>query len=458
MRPDPQPIESWLSDQLPAQRWFADKARPIVSCRVVLSEEIDRATRLDVVRVHFSEQDTADYVVPTLSSPLADATDSPAFTAWLGRIVSGSGALPGSVGRLQIAGESSDLTGLRAEPLGVEQSNTSIRYGNDWVVKLNRRLTYGPSPEIDLSRVLNAWEGQRCAPTIAAALSIETDAGVAPLATQAEYVPNLGDGWAFLLDTLRAESEAGSTSFDEAPSTGEIRAVAELTAHMHSALTGDPWMRELAPERISRKVAERWEQAAGESLVAALALLDVSRPDLSGRSRDLADMVATISPTLRPQLAGFHALVGSLRTRVHGDYHLGQVLRTSSGRYVAIDFDGEPQRPLDERRAKYSPLRDVAGMMRSLAYAAGTVRAEVQSPIDPAWLPTWERAARSAFLTTYLEVLEANRTRSLPSEPERIRQALSALELEKAIYEVVYELNNRPDWVWIPLSRLVRTA
>lgn len=458
MESDPQAIETWLSDWLPRQRWFADKARPAASCRVILTEEIDSSTRINVVRVHFSDQDAADYVVPTSPPPFSDATASPSFLSWLGRIASDSGELPGFVSRRKLIDESIDLTLLPAKPLEVEQSNTSIRYGTDWVVKLNRRLPYGPSPELELATLLNTWPGPRCAPRIAAALSIVTDAGVASLAVQAEFVPNLGDAWTVVLNELRAEAETASPSFHEVRSIGEVRAVAELTANMQSALAGDPWTSELAPERISREMAQSWQQAAGDSLISALALLEASRPGLSERSRYLADLVATSTPTIQEHMAGFHALVGSLRMRIHGDYHLGQVLRTSAGRYVAIDFDGEPQRSLEERRAKYSPLRDVAGMMRSLAYAAGTIQAEAYGAIDSAWLPAWERAARSAFLTIYLEVLKANNSQIVPGKPEQVRRALGALELEKAIYEVVYELNNRPDWVWIPLSQLVRTG
>lgn len=453
---DPSGLETWLTRWMPSQRWFADKSRPITSTRVIASHEIGERTRLLVVRLDFADPGTADYVVPICVSPHSDGTDDPEFLTWLGSITTGHVAWPEVVTRRELIEIHYDLGQLSARPLGVEQSNTSVRFGADWVVKLNRRLSYGPSPELELSTLLNAWDGAPCAPRTAAALSIRTDRGDASLAILAEFVTNQGDGWRIILDALRAEARAIEPEFNRAPSIGEVKLVAELTADFHGALSADPWTSDLAPDRISLDMAGSWAAAADDSLSSAIRLLDASRTTLSGRSRELAELVTMSTPTVRQHIAGFKALVGSQRIRIHGDYHLGQVLRTVDGRYVAIDFDGEPQRSLEERRAKYSPLRDVAGLLRSLAYAAGTIQAESEIGASDAWFPAWERAARSAFLKTYLQRLETNQTKVLPAEPEKIRLALGALELEKALYEVAYELNNRPDWVWIPLSQLVR--
>lgn len=350
-----------------------------------------------------------------------------------------------------------DVTGLAATPVAVEQSNTSIRFGDAWVVKLNRRLTYGPSPELELAPLLNRWSGQRCSPRTSAALDIATDRGTATLAVLTEFVENVGDGWKVVLEALRAEAAAGSVDADNAGSLGEVAAVAVLTGDLHAALSLETWATELGPERITTTDAARWQGAALSALDEALSDLQASLPMLSDRSRRVADLVSGGAELIRVQLAGFEALTGSKKIRTHGDYHLGQVLRTSNGAYVAIDFDGEPLRSLDERRAKYSPLRDVAGMLRSLGYAVGTVQSETDGELLDAELAGWERAARALFLTTYLERLAANGVELLPREREQIRRSVSALEIEKAVYEVVYELNNRPAWVWIPLSRLVST-
>ena len=145
---------------------------------------------------------------------------------------------------------------------------------------------------------------------------------------------------------------------------------------------------------------------------------------------------------------------GSLgeRIRHHGDYHLGQVLRTADGDFMIIDFEGEPARPLAERRAPHSPLRDVAGMLRSFAYAAATMSIEHRNQLPPRVLEPrahyWERDAREAFLAGYLGDTHAT---FLPPSRRAIEQFLALFETEKVFYELSYELNNRPEWIWIPL-------
>ena len=146
-------------------------------------------------------------------------------------------------------------------------------------------------------------------------------------------------------------------------------------------------------------------------------------------------------------------LRGRQKSRHHGDYHLGQTLyREATGDWTVIDFEGEPLRPLEERRQKHSPLRDVAGMLRSIAYAAETARAEGAA----GWVDTWEREARAAFLHGYLTA--AGRAPFLPADEPAVHRALAAFELEKAAYEVVYEANNRPAWIAIPLRGVVTSS
>jgi maltose alpha-D-glucosyltransferase/alpha-amylase len=142
-----------------------------------------------------------------------------------------------------------------------------------------------------------------------------------------------------------------------------------------------------------------------------------------------------------------------VKCRHHGDFHLGQTLyRESAGTWAVIDFEGEPLRPLAERRRKHAPLRDVAGMLRSIAYAAETVRTAAAS----SWADAWEREARTAFLDGYLST--AARAPFLPEDGAAALRAVAAFEVEKAAYEVVYEANNRPDWIAIPLRGLVSAA
>ena len=144
-----------------------------------------------------------------------------------------------------------------------------------------------------------------------------------------------------------------------------------------------------------------------------------------------------------------------MRIRIHGDYHLGQVLHTPSNNFMVIDFEGEPSRSLEERREKASPLRDVAGMLRSFAYAAATLAMSVEKTQD---VPTrelraarWERDVRTAYLEGYLVTGDEDDADFLPEDTAHVRQLLNLFEAEKAFYELAYELNNRPAWAWIPM-------
>ncbi len=156
----------------------------------------------------------------------------------------------------------------------------------------------------------------------------------------------------------------------------------------------------------------------------------------------------------RSDRVGSSCWTGCYKTRVHGDYHLGQILVTKDGRLLVVDFEGEPHRPAHEREAKYSPLRDVAGMLRSLNYATGVVASSYDSQPDAAsrgWLEAWERDARARFLSAYRKAIVASPVPIAPEDDEAFSKAVAALETDKALYEVRYELSSRPDWAWLPL-------
>ncbi|MCA9861273.1 MAG: phosphotransferase, partial [Thermomicrobiales bacterium] len=154
---------------------------------------------------------------------------------------------------------------------------------------------------------------------------------------------------------------------------------------------------------------------------------------------------------------GYTLLDGLHKTRVHGDFHLGQVLVTKDGRLLVVDFEGEPQRPAFEREAKYSPLKDVAGMLRSMSYATGVVASshDVQADaVSRAWLEDWERDARQRFLAAYRTAIAASPIPIAPEEESAFLEVLRTLETDKAFYEVRYELSSRPDWAWLPLDSI----
>ncbi len=192
--------------------------------------------------------------------------------------------------------------------------------------------------------------------------------------------------------------------------------------------------------------AEETDWITGERLQALPARSQQAASEYLGRCRDWKE-----------RSTWFDHLDGLYKTRVHGDYHLGQVLVTKDGRLLVVDFEGEPHRPAHERAAKYSPLRDVAGMLRSLNYAIGVVASshDVQAvAASRSWLEHWELDARECFLAAYRIAIRTSPVPIVPSDDNAFTQAISVLETDKAFYEVRYELSSRPDWAWLPFDSL----
>jgi maltose alpha-D-glucosyltransferase/alpha-amylase len=403
-----------------------------------------------VAQLDFADQSRSYYFLPWDPASEDEAVALPAFTSWLVSSIAGNATMP--VGTAWTRLSAADLSGLGQLPgrvLGVEQSNTSIRYRQDLLIKVQRRLAIGPSPEAELSAVIAKARDASFAAATHGLLNL-TGVGESPmcLAICAQFVPNVGDAWGYLLSKVTDPS-------DRDRSVGaEIEAIAAVTAAMHIGLTSDPWRREVAPEPITRDRIESWVRSAEQSLDELIADLGQSRAGLSDDAQHLVELLPDAVPVLRQQLQNMHATFGTERIRVHGDYHLGQLLRTADGRYVAVDFDGEPNRPLAERRDKYSALRDVAGMTRSLAYLRGTAERADERGRNAEWR-AWERNLRNTYLMHYRARIADAPVRLVPESEEDLRLGVGALEMEKAIYECGYELSNRPDWLWLPLSRLV---
>jgi maltokinase len=315
-------------------------------------------------------------------------------------------------------------------PMGGEQSNTSLVFDERLVLKLYRRLEPGINPELELLRFLT----QHGFPNIPALEGWAQYLGKpmnSTLATLQHFVPSDGDGWKLALDSLAADPEAF---------LGRVRRLGEVTGSMHTVLASDSSDSSFSPEDPS-----------GEALALLVATLDeeIERLFLSLPDDPALEPIAGRGEEVRAQLRVASHAAGTGRViRHHGDYHLGQVLWAEED-WVVIDFEGEPARGLTERRRKRSPLRDVAGMLRSFAYAAsaaGRLRGTA-APED------WEGRARAAFLDGYFEQVDGS---LLPPGDDAINKLLSVFELEKAVYELRYELDNRPDWVAIPVAGIVR--
>jgi predicted trehalose synthase len=337
-----------------------------------------------------------------------------------------------------------DPDALAGRRLTGEQSNTSVVVG-DLVLKSLRRPQPGLNPDLEIAHFLTTRTAFRQVPRLAGWGEYTGTSEPVTLAVLQEFVPNVGDGWTHVVSTLAGRGAAIERRPD--PLLDDVRHLGAITGGLHVALASDDRDADFRPEPIGRDDVLRW---AGE-ITRELAAPDFRRR-FPGDPGQVADGVART-------LAALEVLAGAtVKIRVHGDYHLGQVLKTPDG-FAIIDFEGEPARPLAERRQKQSALRDVAGMLRSLDYAAHAVafgRPEAERAAALAALTAWEAQAREAFLGGYLRSVAESPALLAPATAEALRSACAPFELQKAAYELRYELDNRPDWVAIPLAGISR--
>jgi maltose alpha-D-glucosyltransferase/alpha-amylase len=379
--------------------------------------------------------------------------------------------------------------GLTPEVMRSEQSNTSVVYGERLVLKVFRRLSEGVNPDLEVGRFLTERARFSQIPAVAGALEYRV-ARRQPitLGILQAFVTNEGDAWRFTLDQMEGFYQRALSLDAEAPEVPSVerspldlvegdppeaffemgthlelaRLLGQRTAELHLALAHDPEDPGFAPEPFTTLYQRSLYDSMRTSATRNLGLL---RRRLEGLSEPGGSDARPLLEREEELLGAFRAIVGSRlggkRIRIHGDYHLGQVLYTGND-FVIIDFEGEPARPLSERRLKHSPLRDVAGMLRSFDYAAHTAlfgsaeRGAIRDEDVPVLLP-WARSLSQwvglAFLRAYLPPVQEKEL--IPAERDQLALLLRVLLLDKAVYELGYELNNRPDWVGIPIRGIV---
>jgi maltose alpha-D-glucosyltransferase/alpha-amylase len=456
------PGRSDLARFLIRQRWFAAKTRGVESLHVLDWAVLDPEGPLVLLLLAV---DGDRYYVPVAVSvharpeaalaragaeAVVDAHDDPRFAGRVLAAIATGRVVDGRAGRFRFQPTPGwpfpgDPRAQPARRLTVEQSNTSVVVG-DLVLKSLRRPAPGLDPDLEITRFLTTRTTFRHVPRLAGSAEYERTGEIATVAVLQEFVPNTGDAWAHVVSTLAGRGDAIERRPD--PLVDDMRRLGEITGGLHRALASDAADPEFRPEAITHEDVARWRRDIERELAAA----DLGRR-LAGAAADVAARIARA-------LAGLEALAGAVvKIRVHGDYHLGQVLKTRDG-FVIIDFEGEPARPLAERRRKQPALRDVAGMLRSLDYAAHAVafrRPEPERPAALAALAAWEREARRAFLDGYRAAAETGGPPLAPASAAGLEGACAPFELQKACYELRYELDNRPDWVAIPLAGINRT-
>ncbi|WP_327406455.1 maltokinase [Streptomyces sp. NBC_01288] len=434
----PATLAGLLREWLPGQRWFAGKDRPVADLDVLSTTELfpgclhllvhashtpvpspggtpppgDCYQLLLGVREHVSPRLARAYIGRVQEGPLAglavyDALQDPRSAELLLERL----RHPGATGPLRFEADPSASVpaGLTPRLLGAEQSNSSLVYGDRFILKVFRRIQPGVNPDLELPGALAAQGCKRVPAPVAWFRTAEPRA--ATLGVLQPFLPDASDGWALALRALATGDEF----------TTEAHELGQATADIHLALAA-------AFPSGGHPLAENDRTAAAmtEHLEAA----------------------AHSVPALRPFVPGLRTAFGALvgrdagppAQRIHGDLHLGQVLRAGRDWFV-IDFEGEPSKPLAERRSAQSPVRDIAGMLRSFDYAARQRRP---------WRPEWARRCRDAFCAGYAA--------RAGWDPRTKHALLRAYETDRAVYEVLYEARHRPDWLPVPMAAIERLA
>jgi maltose alpha-D-glucosyltransferase/alpha-amylase len=456
--------DGWLA----RQRWYADKGRIVTSSEVValrLEPAAEGSLALVIAEFRFADRGVSRYFIPLYFAPTADESDAPLgrvgnevvvdaiaqpwFGAWLLQAFQQQDPVwPAALGAagpdyLERAAQ------YPAQVLRGEQSNTSLRFGDVLIVKLFRRLQPGMNPDEEALRILSAQSFAHAPAFVGSLAWIGPNGVMYPLALATSFVPHESDGWSWLLSRL--EQVASGGHLDVEPE----RLLGQRTAEMHLALANAD-DETFTPESSTPDDIARDQARTRSGLHHAAEIIRENAANLPPAIRGALPEILASLQQAEADVAGYEAELGLPRIRAHGDYHLGQTLRTAND-WVILDFEGEPARPVEERRERASALKDVAGMLRSFAYARGAAALALpqqEQRTAESRLREWESAARAAFLDAYRETIAGSGVSLVPASDEDFARALRAWELDKALYEIAYEARNRPTWLAIPLAAL----
>jgi trehalose synthase-fused probable maltokinase len=479
-----------LRTLLPGQRWFASKAQAIAQVSVQDFALVPHAPGvLALFDVTTADGTRETYLIPVSppakdAAPVRDALEAAPFCIALVEQIRRGAAIPGAHGTFHFA-PTPALSALlperprQAVPIGAEQSNSSVVFDRKAILKLFRQVASGPNPEFEVTEFLTRATSFRGAARLLGSMQYARRGGeVTTLAVLQEFIPQGRDIWTVTLSRLAEyyrsaledldQSGPGAQAFARTLAEAdaqEARDLGALTGRLHMALASgtDP---AFAPERIEAADLTAWQAEMDASLERAMGLLAGAIPTLPEAVQPLAREALQRAPDLAHALQDIQTLREAQVTkiRVHGDFHLGQILRAGDD-FIILDFEGEPDRPLTYRRAKHCALKDVGGMRRSFAYAAHSGLLAAVPPGDARlltrlapWAERWQTLVQEAFLEGYLAETWEREAAFLPRRREELETVLRVFELDKALYELAYELNHRPDWVRIPLDGLRQIA
>jgi maltose alpha-D-glucosyltransferase / alpha-amylase len=487
-------LPSFLSDR----RWFGEKGGHRLSVNLPIALPLEHKDDRFVITIAeaITERATSRYLLPLTvrwsrysdiekdatkvlaavrrtarEGSLLDAAVEPEFIAALVAKIFAGETVGDDSHRLEFRPTTafksvSDVKSVK--PVGVEQSNTSMLADAKYVVKILRKVTAGIHPEIEIGRFFAEQAPFANAPALLGALELIENDQRSAIAVVHEYLENQGDAWSVVgqsLDRLIDEQqllpiETISETSESAAMLGRLRQIGLRTAEFHRAIASRDDLPDFAPEPIAGDDMMRWTDALRQRAGGALDLLERELAGLPEHTKALAGELQNYRNEIFSHIdANRHTAVGAMKIRHHGDFHLGQVLVVKDDVYL-LDFEGEPRRDLEDRRRKAPAARDIAGLCRSIDYAtSAALDRATDIPADDkfrlaARLRLWSRQLVDAYWDSYREALGDDRL--WPRDEENSRRLLDFFLLEKAFYEIEYELTNRPDWLGIPLEATLR--
>ncbi len=434
-----------IPEFLLTRRWFGGKGMPIKHVEVVDHANITPEGQgaapgegfvLSVIEVVYTVGSRERYLLsvePVADRRVHEGLENDDLARAILRVIRDQRTIPTGTGTLrgEVLDDGGPLATTAAAPpvrrISAEQTNTSVVFEEKVILKVIRKLDLGMNPEWEIGRFLSE-HGFRHTPRLLGGLHLE-GAAHTTLAVVHQFVNVESDGWGWVLQQLRASHSPSAELL------AEVRKLGERLGELHNVLASDPNDPAFAPEPVLAEDVQRWSSSMIGELGVTVAAASEQVPQLAEQREALVERISRIA---RVEGAG-------TKIRIHGDLHLGQTLR-SDGEWLIFDFEGEPARGYAQRREKMSPLRDVAGMLRSFTYAAATLELEGAPEADR------EGPVRREFLAGYRSRVSEE---LLPADEKTFEVVLETMELEKLLYELRYEVSHRPDWVRIPARTLL---
>ncbi|HLE00390.1 MAG TPA: putative maltokinase [Bdellovibrionota bacterium] len=486
-------LENSLPEFLKSRRWFGGKSQPIDTVRTLDLVSIPSEGQnflLTITQVKYKNGLSEKYAIPVavaygkeaeslrISHPkeivatlsdggiVYDPSGMPQFGRGLLSLITDRKTIPGNKGQWTLSGETlssaGDLKNLKAlefKSLKGEQSNTSTIIGQNAISKIIRRLEEGANPDVEITRFLTERAHFRNSPELLGSLVLKgKDGSTIDLGVLQKFVPRAKDAWSDSLNAIHEQFNEGlkldSPAFEDF--LKDVDKLGVRTAELHNALSVDRVDPNFSPIPMTLEWQKSLNNALKRDAEDIVELLNSRLKDLPAAAQNDAKRVIREASNLKQRLEWLNSHpVGTELTRAHNDYHLGQVLKTENNDFVILDFEGEPARALAERRKKVSPLRDVAGMLRSYHYAVNHEYLKRGSPPQmKRAVEDWYDKVADRFWRAYKET--AKNSGFLPKASTDAQGLLDVFLLEKGMYELKYELNNRPDWAAIPIQGLLK--